>query len=190
MKNCKIEKINYRVNVISDENKLLYFNDIKFYINDGTILAEIVNSQKLQECQIKDGKIVKTFGETVIDDLTLNSELKRKNKLKFDGSTFVYKNILYICLDNEDYKISNPIQYDMPEYTSYAEVVTISERSIWCRIDHDMTNYKDLYHDSKAIEEFFKANSLLAHNRVRGNEILSLPKDKRKELIELISKGL
>lgn len=172
--------------VIENETFSITMNGkINFYVEDRIICT--LNNEYLEEVTIENNQIKNTYNDTTIENMIFNSELKRKNKYILDGSSFVYKNDIYICLNNEDFSIKEVLQYNHDTYKSYATVLTINGRNIWVAITRQEEKYNER---AKAeLDVFFKENMLMSHSDLYTDRLLMLSDDKKQQLIELLMTG-
>lgn len=183
MKTFNIRKCSHNLQVAENGNISIYMNGSVNFYSKGAIVVTL-NNRYLEEVTINDDKIVNTFKDSVIDEMIFNSELKRKNKYVLDGNSFVYKNDLYICLDNEDYSIKEVLHYNHDTYKSFATVITINGINIWVAITRNEEKYNE--NAKKDLDNFFKDNGLLGYNCIYSDRLLMLSDDKKNLLIDLL----
>ena len=176
----------YRRQVVENDTFMHTINDKIYFYADEEIVAELRHSY-LEDVIVdkENNKIVNTYTYKVIKEMTFNSELKRKNKFRLDGNSFVYKGDVYICLDNEDWEIEEYLQYDHDTYKSYCRVLHINGKNIWIEINRSVNKFNE--DDKDELDKFFKDNSL-CRDGIYADRLLMLSDEKKQILINLLQK--
>ena len=183
MKTFTLKQVSYHRQCAEVDKLCVYPEEFAFYANGQEVAR--CSFTYLTSVKVYDNKIINSYGDNVINEFTFNSELKRKNKFVLDGTSFLYKNTLYICLDNEDYEVKEVLHYDQPTYTSYSTVVKINDTFIWTAITRSENKYDEK--QKETIEIFFYANNIVRNIQdIRAEYLLLLSDEKKAELIALL----